>query len=76
MPRGPSSAPRDPRVRVLEEEPYWSVFDTGGRWLGDLTPPQGLRITEVGEDYLMGNWADTLGVQQVHVYGLEKNSPS
>lgn len=58
---------------VREQEPYWSVIDTTGRWLGNLTPPAGFRISEIGADYVTGIWADTLGVQQVRVYGLEKD---
>jgi hypothetical protein len=57
---------------VQEEDPFWSVFARDGHWLGDLQPPSGLRITEIGDDYLMGVWADTLGVEQVRVYEIVK----
>jgi hypothetical protein len=61
---------------VLDEPVRWSIFDTTGRWLGGLTIPDHGRVTEVGEDYLLGIWADSLGVQTVRRYGLEKGDPA
>jgi len=57
---------------VQDEDPRWSVFDPSGRWLGDVVVPAGGRVTEIGEDYLIGVWRDDLGVEAVRVYGLDK----
>lgn len=57
---------------VLDEDPKWQVFDSFGRWLGEVTVPAGGRITEVGADYLVGVWRDDLDVETVRVYGLHK----
>jgi len=59
---------------VLDEEPHWSVLEPSGRWLGDLALPEGLNVTEIGADYVMGIWADTLGVEQVRMYGLDRGN--
>jgi hypothetical protein len=61
---------------ILDEPVRWSIFDASGRWLGELTIPEQGRVTEVGEDYLLGIWADPLGVQTVRRYGLEKDDPA
>jgi hypothetical protein len=61
---------------VLDEEEFWHVLDPRGRWLGDVQPPAGLRITEIGEDYLLGIRADSVGVQRVMVFGLQRADKS
>jgi hypothetical protein len=61
---------------VLDEPVRWSIFDATGRWLGELTIPEKGRVTEVGEDHLLGIWSDSLGVQTVRRYGLEKGDPA
>ena len=50
----------------------WTVFDPDGRWLGTVTAPAGLRIHEIGPDYVMGVWQDELGVQYVRVHRLSR----
>lgn len=40
------------RVPGAESTPRWSVFRPDGRWLGDVETPPGLRILEIGEDYV------------------------
>ncbi len=57
---------------VGEEVPLWSVFDPDGHWLGSVGMPSGGRISEIGEDYVLGTWRDDLDVQTVRVYGLVK----
>ncbi len=47
----------------------WSVFDTGGRWLGDVTMPTGFQPYDIGADYVAGK-ARTNDVSQVVIYGL------
>jgi hypothetical protein len=57
---------------VLDEDPEWQVFDPSGRWLGEVSIPAAGRVTEIGEDYVVGVWQDDLGVETVRIYGLLK----
>jgi hypothetical protein len=50
----------------------WSVFATDGSWLGDVQMPQGLRVYEIGSDYVVGVETDTLEVEFVRLYELIK----
>ena len=50
----------------------WSVFDADGRWLGELTVPTGLRITDVGADGVVGVWRDPDGTQTIRRFALIK----
>jgi hypothetical protein len=52
----------------------WSVFDSGGRWLGTVTLPTRLQPYEVGRDYVLGRRTDDLGVEHVEMYALERGS--
>ena len=58
--------------RVLEEAHVWQVFDPEGHWLGSVTLPDGGRISEIGEDYVLGVWRDEMDVETVRMYGLIK----
>lgn len=53
--------------------PLWTVFDAEGRVLGFVETPPGLRIYEIGEDYLLGRTTDDLGVEYVQVWSLERS---
>jgi hypothetical protein len=57
---------------VLDEEEFWYVFDARGRWLGEVRPPVGLRITDIGEDYLLGVMRDSLDTERVTMFGLQR----
>ena len=48
------------------------VFDPDGIWLGTVATPRGLRVTEIGTDYVVGVWRDELDVEYIRVYDLEK----
>ena len=50
----------------------WTVFDPQGRWLGSVLMPKGLRITEIGSDYVLGIWKDELDVSFVHLHRIVK----
>jgi hypothetical protein len=56
--------PRTPRV--------WTIFDPGGRMLGDVALPDGLRLLEVGADYLLALRWDGPAAQSVVLYGLSR----
>lgn len=47
----------------------WSVFDSRGRWLGDVRMPTGFQPFEIGTDYVTGIMR-TDGVNQVVIYEL------
>jgi hypothetical protein len=52
----------------------WTVFDAQGRMLGPVTVPAGLRIRQIGDDYLLGTWRDDFDVEHVRLYRLEKRA--
>lgn len=59
--------------RLERDDPQvWSVFDAGGRWLGEVETPPGGRVTRFGADSVLGVWTDELDVEQVRIYRLEK----
>ncbi len=53
-------------------DPLWTVFDEEGRVLGFVETPSGLRIYEIGEDYILGRATDDLGVEYVQMWSLER----
>ena len=48
----------------------WTVFDPEGRVMGFVETPEGVRVFEIGADYLLGTVRDELGVEYVRVWGL------
>ena len=58
-----------------EERPgvLWTVFDPEGKVLGFVETPEGLEIHEIGEDYILGQARDELGVEYVQVWPLERS---
>lgn len=50
----------------------WDIFDAEGRLTGFLTTPGGFRITYVGTPWVLGVHADSLGIETVRMYRLEK----
>ena len=51
---------------------HWLVFDAGGEALGRVTTPAGLRIHEIGADYVLGVWRDALDVEHARRYTLHR----
>jgi hypothetical protein len=47
----------------------WSVFDSRGRWLGDVSMPTGFQAFEIGTDYVAGILRVD-GVNHVAIYDL------
>ncbi|WP_420127741.1 6-bladed beta-propeller [Longimicrobium sp.] len=62
--------PADP-----DAETPWDVFDAEGRLLGTVTTPAGLRVTQIGADFIVGTWSDEMDVPHVRVHRLEKPRP-
>jgi hypothetical protein len=59
--------------RAVPPEPTeYSVFDAGGRWLGQVTLPARLKVTDIGSAHLVGVMVDQADIQHVVVYRLEK----
>lgn len=55
--------------------PRWTILDSSGRWLGSVTTPAGLRVLDIGADYLLGVTRDELDVEHVLLYGLDRTEP-
>lgn len=53
--------------------PLWTVFDPGGRVLGYVETPSGLRVREIGVNYILGSARDDLGVEYVQVWPLDRS---
>lgn len=52
----------------------WDIFDADGRLAGQLEAPAGFRITAVGARSVVGVHADSLGVETVRLYRLQRGS--
>lgn len=59
-------------LRPGEEPPRWDVFDPEGHWLGTVETPSGLRIHQIGADWILGVEKDELEVEHVRMYPLAK----
>ncbi len=60
-------------TRPTEETPRrCSVFDGQGRLVAWAGLPDGLRITEIGPDHVLGSFADELNVQYLRMYRLTR----
>lgn len=58
----------DPQTRLL-------AFDPGGRLRAESIVPNGLRVFEVGRDYILGAREDPDGEQHVQVWRLRRPGP-
>lgn len=63
-----------PRAGNMSTSPLvptaWSVFDTSGKWLCDVTMPAFFLPTDIGSNYVVGVARDADGVQTVAMYSL------
>lgn len=55
-----------------ERQERWDVFDPDGRLLGRVTTPDGFRVAQIGEAFVLGVHTDALGVERVRLYRLER----
>ncbi|HEX5870018.1 MAG TPA: 6-bladed beta-propeller [Longimicrobium sp.] len=60
------------RPATPDAETPWDVFDTEGRLLGTVAMPAGLRVTQIGADFVVGTWNDEMDVPHVRVHRIEK----
>lgn len=51
----------------------WDILTSSGDWLGTLSLPSNLTITEIGQDYILGTTKDRKGIQRIVKYGLNRN---
>ena len=58
-----------------EQDVSWSVFDQQGRWLSDVTVPLAWRIVDIGKDYILAVETDSLDVERVRKYQLNRRVP-
>jgi hypothetical protein len=50
----------------------WLVFDPSGAWLGAISVPVSLNLTDIGRDYVLGVHRDELGIESVRLYRLDR----
>jgi hypothetical protein len=58
--------------RPGDDRRHWVVFAADGRALGTVETPPGLRVLEIGRDYVLGVWQDDLDVEHVRLYQLDR----
>jgi hypothetical protein len=64
------SAPRNPPA----SESTWTVFAPDGTWLGTVMTPEGLRVDEIGADYVLGMYRQRHGQERVRIYPLTRGT--
>ena len=57
---------------ALRPGPRYSVFDSTGKWLGEVDGPPALLVHEIGRNHIIGVSYDTLGVERIRVYDIIK----
>jgi hypothetical protein len=53
-----------------DAEGTWSVFDPGGRWLGQVQTPAGVKVMSIARDAMVGVTTDEDDVERVVIYPL------
>jgi hypothetical protein len=51
---------------------YWTIFNEGGQWLGEVEVPERFYPWVIGEDWILGVEQDELDVEYVVLYPLER----
>jgi hypothetical protein len=57
------------------ETARWMVFDSGGVARGTVELPMDLEVHDIGRDYVLGRWQDSLRVEYVRRYRLDRGRP-
>ncbi len=55
-----------------ETDRVWTVFDPAGRVLGFMETPPGLRVFEIGPDYILGAAYDEFRIEYVQLWPLAR----
>lgn len=58
-----------------DEHVGWSIFDPSGRYLGAVAVPSAFRPMFIDNERIVGVWRDSLDVETVRVYSVEKEGP-
>lgn len=58
--------------RPDETHNMWGLYTGEGRWVGAASLPLGLRVLEIGADYILGLREDDLGVESVEFYSWDR----
>ncbi len=59
-------------MRREDRRAMWTVLDSVGRMLGNVSMPKGGVIFEIGNDYVLGVWRTEMDVEQVKKYRIVK----
>jgi hypothetical protein len=59
-------------ARGLPTPRVWDVSNQEGEQVARVLLPQGFSIKAVGEDFIVGAWADEDGKEYVRVYSLDR----
>ena len=51
----------------------WMVFDSSGVAVGTVELPADLQVHDIGSDYVLGRWVDSLRVEYVRRYRLDRS---
>ena len=62
----------DRATPIRESNRRWTVLDSTGRLLGDIALPPRFDVHEIGHDWVLGVWRDSLDVEHVQLYRLRK----
>ena len=54
----------------LNQPGRWSVFSSAGEWLGNVLTPVGLRVEDIGRDWILGVWREPEGAERIRMYRL------
>ncbi len=60
---------------LSREPPAWDVFDSTGRWMGVISTPGGLTVTDIRDGLVAGVYRDELGTEHVGVHRLVVGEP-
>lgn len=58
--------------RPGEDQPIWQVFNREGALVAQVRTPAGLRVLDVGEDYILGVTRDNFDVEYVRLHRLQR----
>ncbi len=58
----------------FEPSSRWIVFSKGAQIVAEVRLPDGLRMLEVGVDYILGTWTDDDGTAHVRMHRLRRSS--
>lgn len=65
-------------ARVYQYEPNapndWLVFDPAGEGRGRVRLPRALEVHQIGRRFVLGVWKDSMNVEYIHRYELDRGS--